>query len=108
MLHSDALNERLLNEVFELGRELRPVAGDLLAEEHGGELPDVGGLSGAKMLNESRHHLGVLGQALYLLLRLTSSVVVRHQELYQQQLQRLRHVVSLSYRLFSSRRSCSR
>ena len=43
MLHGDGFNEGLLNELFELGRELGPVAGDLLAEEDGGELADVGG-----------------------------------------------------------------
>lgn len=96
MLHGDALNEGLLDEVLELRRELGPVAGDLLAEKNGGQLADVGSLGGAEVLNESGDHLRVLGQPLNLVLRLPPGVVVRHQELYQQKLQRLRHVVSLS------------
>lgn len=81
MLHGDALNEGLLDEVLELRRELGPVAGDLLAKEDGGELADVGGLGGAEVLDEGGDHLRILGQPLYLLLRLPPGVVVRHQEL---------------------------
>lgn len=95
MLHGDGFNEGLLNELFELGRELGPVAGDLLAEEDGGELADVGGFGGAHVLNQGGNHLGVLGEALNLVLGLTASVVVGHQELNQQQLQRLRHLIFL-------------
>lgn len=91
MLHGDALDEGLLDELLELRGELGPVAGDLLAEEDGGELADVGGLGGAEVLDQRRNHQWILGQPLNLLLRLPPGVVVRHQELYQQQLQRLRH-----------------
>lgn len=93
MLHGDGFNEGLLNELFELGRELGPVAGDLLAEEDGGELADVGGFGGAHVLNEGGNHLGVLGQTLNLVLGLTAGVVVGHEELNQQQLERLRHLM---------------
>lgn len=80
-----------------MGGQLGPMAGDLLAEEDGGELADVGALGGAEVVDERRHHLRVLRQPLYLLLRLPPGVVVRHQELDQQQLQRLRHrALSLS------------
>lgn len=67
--------------------KLWPVGGDLLAEEHGGELADVGGLGGAEVVDERRHHLRVAGQPPDLLLRLPPRVVVRHQELDKQKLQ---------------------
>uniref|UniRef100_A0A2P2KVA3 Importin-4 n=1 Tax=Rhizophora mucronata TaxID=61149 RepID=A0A2P2KVA3_RHIMU len=82
VLHGDALDEGLLDEVLELGRELGPVAGDLLAEEDGGQLADVGGLGGAEVLEKGGDHLGILSQPLYLLLGLPPGVVVRHQKLY--------------------------
>lgn len=87
MLHGDALNEGLLDEVLELGSELCPMAGDFLPEKNGGELANVGSLGGAEVLYECGDHLRVLSQPLYLVLRLPPGVVVRHQELYQQQLQ---------------------
>lgn len=71
--------------------ELGPVAGDLLAEEDGGELADVGGLGGAHVVNERGDRLRVLQQPPDLILRLPPGVVVRHLELDQQQLQRLCH-----------------
>lgn len=84
MLHSNALNEGLLNKLFKLGRELGPVTRDLLAKQHGGQLSDVGGLGGAQMLNQGRNHLRVLSQPLNLVLRLTPGIVVGHQELNEQ------------------------
>lgn len=51
MLNGDALNERLLDEVLELRRKFGPVSSDLLAEEDGCQLADVGSLGGAEMLN---------------------------------------------------------
>lgn len=81
MFESDALDEGGLDGVLDGGGELGPVAGDLLAEEDGGELADVGGLGGAEVVEEGGDDLGVLRQPLYLLLGLPPSVVVRHQEL---------------------------
>ncbi|RYQ82842.1 hypothetical protein Ahy_B10g101402 [Arachis hypogaea] len=92
VLHGDAVDEGLLDELLELRRELGPVAGDLLAEEDGGELADVGGLGGTEVVNEGGDHLGVLSEALDLVLCLTAGVVVGHEELNQQELQRLRHL----------------
>lgn len=86
MLHGDALDERLFDKLAELGRQLGPVAGDLLAEENGGELTDVGGFGGAEVVDESRHHLRVFGQPLNLILGLAAGVVVRHEELDKQKL----------------------
>lgn len=91
MLQSDALYEGVLDELLRLWGKLRPVAGDLLAEENRGELADVGCLGRAEVLDESWDHLWILRQPLNLLLRLPPRVIVRHQELNQQQLQRLRH-----------------
>lgn len=91
VLEGDAVYEGLLDGEFEGGGELGPMAGDLLAKEDGGELADVGGLCGAEVVDEGGHNSRVLGQALDLLLRLPPGVVVRHQELYEQKLQRLRH-----------------
>lgn len=82
------------------------MSGDLLAEEHGGELADVGSLGGAEMLHERRDHLWVLRQTLYLLLRLPPGIVVRHQELYQQKLQRLSHFFLLCFSLSISVSVC--
>lgn len=67
------------------------MAGDLLAEENGGELTDVRGLGGAEVVDQRRNHLRVLGQSLNLILSLAAGVVVWHEELNQQKLQRLRH-----------------
>jgi hypothetical protein len=67
------------------------VGGNLLPEEHGGELADVGSFGRAEVVDERGHHLRVARQPPDLLLRLPPRVVVRHQKLDQQQLQRLRH-----------------
>ena len=71
--------------------KLGPVASDLLAEEHSGELANIGGFSSAKMMNQSWNHLRILRQTLNLLLSLPASVVVRHQELNQQEFKGLSH-----------------
>ena len=98
VLHCDAVDEGLLDELLDVGGELGPVAGDLLAEEDGGELADVGGLGGAEVVDEGGDDLGILREALDLVLGLTAGVIVGHQELNQQQLQRLRHLsLSLNY-----------
>lgn len=81
MLQGDAIDEGGFDGLAEVGGELGPVAGDLLAEEDGGELADVGGLGGAKVVDEGGDDLRVLGQPLDLLLRLPPCVVVRHQKL---------------------------
>jgi hypothetical protein len=67
------------------------VGGNLLPEEHGGEMADVGSFGRAEVVDERGHHLRVARQPPDLLLRLPPRVVVRHQKLDQQQLQRLRH-----------------
>ena len=61
MFHGDAFNERLLDKEFELRREFSPVASDLLAEEDGGELANIGSFSGAKMLSKGGDHLRIFG-----------------------------------------------
>lgn len=91
MFHGNALYEGLLDEVLELRRELGPVSGDLLAEEDSGKLANIRSFGGTKVLNKSRYNLRILSQSLNLLFGLPSSVVVRHQELNQQQFQRLSH-----------------
>lgn len=91
MVDGDGVDEGLLEGGLGVRRKLRPVRGDLLAEEHRSELPDVGGLGGAEVVDERRHHLRVPRQPPDLLLRLPPRVVVGHQELDQQELQRLRH-----------------
>lgn len=83
MLDGDALNQRGFHWILDISGELSPVAGDLLTEEDGGELADIGGLSSAKMVDESRHDLWVFGQAPYLILGLATGVIVRHKELDQ-------------------------
>ena len=67
------------------------MSGDSFTEEDGGELADVGGFSGAEVLDEGGNDLRILGEALDLILGLTTSVVVRHEELDQQKLERLCH-----------------
>lgn len=60
MFDGDAVDEGGFDGLAEVGGELGPVAGDLLAEEDGGELPDVGGLGGAEVVDEGRDYLRVL------------------------------------------------
>lgn len=67
------------------------MSGDSFAEENGGELADVGCFSGAEMLNQSGNNLRIFGKTLDLILSLTPSIIVRHEELDQQKLERLRH-----------------
>lgn len=67
------------------------MSGDPFPEEDGGELADVRGFSGAEVLDEGGNDLRILGEALDLILRLTTSVVVGHEELDQEKLERLRH-----------------
>lgn len=87
MFEGDAFNEGVLDELTELRGELGPVAGDLLAEEHSRELAHIGGLGRAEVVDQGRNHLRILGQPLNLVLRLPPCIVVRHQELNQQQFQ---------------------
>lgn len=61
MLKGNAVDEGLLDGELEGRGELGPVAGDLLAEEDGGELANVGGLGGAEVMDEGGHHRRVLG-----------------------------------------------
>lgn len=86
MLHGDAVDKGLLDEEFDVGREFGPMTGDLLAEEDGGELADIGGFGSAEVVNESRNHLRVLGETLDLVLGLTAGIVIGHEELNQQEL----------------------
>lgn len=51
MFQGDAFDEGLLDELAEVWGELGPVAGDLLAEEHSGELTHIGGLGGAEVVD---------------------------------------------------------
>lgn len=83
MLESDGVDEGGLDGGLDVGGKLGPVAGDPLAEEDGGELPDVGGLGGAHVVDERRDRLGIFQEALDLILRLPPGVVVRHLELDQ-------------------------
>lgn len=83
MFHSDAFDEGLLDELAELRGKLGPVTCDFFAEEHRGELANVWGFCGAKVVNQSRNHLRILSQTLDLLLRLSPGIIVRHQELNQ-------------------------
>lgn len=91
MLHGNGVDEGLLDKLFELGGELGPVAGDLLAEEDGGELADVGGFGSAHVLDERGNNLGVLSETLNLVFGLAAGIVVGHEELNQQEFKRLRH-----------------
>lgn len=100
VFESDGFDEGGLDGVLDGRGELRPVAGDLLAEEHGGELADVGGLGSAHVMDERRDRLRILEQPLNLILGLPPGVVVGHLELDQQQLQRLRHGRLLPSSLF--------
>jgi|APAra0007618328_1042625.scaffolds.fasta_scaffold00978_1 hypothetical protein len=77
--------------LFKLRRKLSPMSGNPFAEENGGELADVGGFSGAEMLNESGNNLRIFGKTFDLILCLTPSIVVWHEELDQQKFERLRH-----------------
>ena len=78
MFHCDAFNEGLLDKLLNLRSKFSPVTSDLLPQEDGGELADVGGLGGAEVLNQSRDDLQILCQSLNLLLRLPPCVVVWH------------------------------
>lgn len=83
MLQGDTLYEGVLDELLRLRGELGPVASDLLAEEDGRELADVGCLGRAEVLDEGGDHLRILRQPLNLLLGLPPGVIIRHQELNQ-------------------------
>jgi len=95
VLHGNGVDEGLLDKLFELWGELGPVAGDLLAEEDGGELADVGGFGSAHVLDESGNDLGVLSETLNLVFGLAAGIIVGHEELNQQELKRLRHRILL-------------
>jgi hypothetical protein len=61
VFNGDAFNERLFDKEFELRREFSPVPRDLLAEEYGGELADIGSFGGAKVLSKGWDHLRIFG-----------------------------------------------
>lgn len=77
--------------LFKLRRELGPMSGDSFAEEDGRELADVGGFSGAEMLNKSGNNLRIFGKTFDLILCLTPSIIVWHEKLDQEKFERLRH-----------------